>query len=73
MKDVVRALKDMVDSMVLVSDDELYRAILTVPDTTGQLAEGAKLDPELANGGTVLILSGGNLPVSDLRCILAEQ
>jgi threonine dehydratase len=75
-------LKDLVDSMVVVSDDELDRAILTVLDATGQIAEGAgaapfaaleKLDPEPATGGTVLILSGGNLPVSDLRRILAAD
>jgi threonine dehydratase len=75
-------IKDLVDSMILVSDDELDRAILTVLDATGQIAEGAgaapfaaleKLDPEPMTGGTVLILSGGNLPVSDLRRILAAD
>jgi threonine dehydratase len=74
-------LKDLVDSMVLVSDDELDKGILTVLDATGQIAEGAgaapfaalkKLEPGPAPSSTVLILSGGNLPLPDLRRIVVE-
>jgi threonine dehydratase len=71
-------LRDRVDSMLLVSDAELDQAILTVIETTGQIAEGAGAAPFAAlrkpgsraeRGSTVLILTGGNLPLGDLRRI----
>jgi threonine dehydratase len=73
-------LKDLVDSMILVSDAELNEGILTVLGATGQIAEGAgaapfaalkKVRSGLGAGGIVLILTGGNLPVEDLRKIMA--
>jgi threonine dehydratase len=75
-------LSELVDAMVLVSDDELDRAIVTVLEATGEVAECAgaaafaaldKIVPGVPGGETVLILSGGNLPVSDLRRLLAKE
>jgi threonine dehydratase len=73
-------LRELVDEMVLVSDEELDRAIVTVLETTGQIAEGAgaapfaaldRIEPGDRDGETVLILSGGNLPISHLRRLLS--
>lgn len=72
-------LKDLVDMMVLVSEDDLRRAVLTTLARTGQLAEGAgaaafaalpALAPDLAGGKVVLLLSGGNIPIEDLKALL---
>ncbi len=66
----------LADDMVLVSDDELRRAIVLLLETTHQLAEGAgaaataaayKLRNRLAGKRVVLILSGGNLTIEQLR------
>jgi threonine dehydratase len=73
-------LKDLVDSMILVSEAELDEGVRAVLDATGQIAEGAgaapfaalkKLDASAGSGSIVLILTGGNLPVADLRRIIA--
>jgi len=73
------AIRQYVDEMRLVSEDDLRRAILTVLETTGQVAEGAGAAPFAAlerfgsdwpAGKTVLILSGGNLPPETLRGLL---
>lgn len=72
-------LKDLVDAMVLVSEDELRRAVLTVLAKTGQLAEGAgaaafaalpMLAPSLSGSKVVLVLSGGNIPIEDLKTLI---
>lgn len=72
-------LKDLVDTMVLVSESDLRRAVLTVLAKTGQLAEGAgaaafaalpMLAPSLSGGKVVLLLSGGNIPVEDLKTLI---
>jgi threonine dehydratase len=74
-------LKDIVDAMLLVSEDDLREGIVTALRTTGQVAEGAaaagfaalkQLGGELAGRKTVLIFTGGNLPVEDLRTLLAR-
>lgn len=73
-------LKDIVDTMLLVSEDELRAGIVTALRTTGQVVEGAgaasfaalaQLAPALPGTRTVLILTGGNLPIEDLRTLLA--
>lgn len=72
-------LKDLVDMMVLVSEDDLRRAVLTTLAGTGQLAEGAgaaafaalpALAADLAGRKVVLLLSGGNIPIEDLKALL---
>lgn len=72
-------LKDLVDTMVLVSEDDLRRAMLTVLAKTGQLAEGAgaaafaalpMLAPSLSGGKVALLLSGGNIPIEDLKTLI---
>jgi threonine dehydratase len=71
--------RNLVDLMVLVSEEELREGILTVLRTTGQIAEGAgaavfaglkPLRSELSRLKTVLVLSGGNLPFEDLRQLM---
>ena len=63
----------------LVGEDDLRRAMLTVLARTGQLAEGAgaaafaalpALAAGLAGSKAVLVLSGGNIPIEDVRSLL---
>jgi len=72
-------LRDLVDMMVLVSEDDLRRAVLTTLTRTGQVAEGAGaaafaalpgLAQGLAGSKVVLLLSGGNIPIEDLKALL---
>jgi threonine dehydratase len=74
-------LKDVVDAMLLVSEDELRDGIVTALNTTGQVVEGAgaasfaalkPLAKDLPGTKTALILSGGNLPIEELRILLAR-
>ncbi|MGE0241634.1 MAG: threonine/serine dehydratase, partial [Parvibaculaceae bacterium] len=74
-------LRELVDAMVLVGEDDLRRAVLTTLARTGQLAEGAgaaafaalpALAPSLAGGKVVLLFSGGNIPIEDLKTLLAN-
>ncbi len=70
---------DLIDDIVLVSDDEIERAIVRMLRATHNLAEGAGASPlaaalkmrdRVAGKKVVLILSGGNLTVEKLREIL---
>ena len=72
----------MIDDIVLVSETELKHAILTLLETTHQLAEGAgaastaaafKLREQLRGKKVALPLTGGNLTLQTLREILNEQ
>ena len=72
----------LVDELMLVSDDDLRRAIVTVLRTTRQLAEGAGAAPlaaamlrhdELRGKQVGLVISGGNITVEQLREILDES
>ena len=72
-------MKRDVDDMVLVSEEELRRSIVTVLRETGQVAEGAgaaafaaleKHRSRWAGLKVVPILSGGNLPVEALHTFL---
>jgi threonine dehydratase len=74
-------LPRLVDELMLVSDADLRRAIVTLLRTTRQLAEGAGAAPLAAailrrdelRGKTIgLVISGGNITVEQLREILDE-
>lgn len=71
----------LVDELMLVSDADLRRAIVTLLRMTRQLAEGAGAAPLAAatlrrdelKGKTVgLVISGGNITIEQLREILDE-
>lgn len=75
-------LWDRLDDFHLVSDAEIRRAILTMLETTGQLAEGAGAAglaaayarrAELAGKKVGVVLSGGNLTLDALRQAMAEE
>jgi threonine dehydratase len=74
-------LSRMIDDIVLVSEEELKKAILTLLETTHQLAEGAgaastaaafKLRSQLQGKKVALPLTGGNLTLENLSKILKE-
>lgn len=75
-------MRRLLDDVVLVSDDELRRAIVLLLETTHQLAEGAgaaptaaalKIRDRLAGKKAGIILSGGNLMLDQLRAALAQS
>lgn len=75
-------IREMIDDIILVSEDELKAAILTLLETTHQLAEGAgaastaaafKLRKELQGKTVALPITGGNLTLKTLSSILAER
>jgi threonine dehydratase len=68
-----------IDDIILVSDEEIKKAILTLLETTHQLAEGAgaastaaafKLRKRLKGKKVVVVLTGGNLTLETLKSIL---
>ncbi|MEM3833067.1 MAG: threonine/serine dehydratase [Thermoprotei archaeon] len=72
-------LKDKIDDVVLVSDDEMLKAIKVLLETTGQIAEPAgaaalaaafKLKADLKNKKVAIIVSGGNIDLDLLKKIL---
>jgi threonine dehydratase len=74
-------MRDLVDDIVLVSEDELKHAIVLLLEKAHTLVEGAgaastaaaiKLKHTLQGQTVVCVLSGGNLPLSTLQRILAE-
>ena len=74
-------LNKMIDEIVLVSEEEMKRAILTLLETTHQLAEGAgaastavafKIRETLRGKKVALPLTGGNLTLKDLNEIFKE-
>ena len=74
-------LNKMIDEVILVSEAEIKQAIVTLLETTHQLAEGAgaastaaafKLRKQLQGKKVALPLTGGNLTLKNLRCILRE-
>jgi threonine dehydratase len=74
-------MSKMIDSIVLVTEEEIKQAILTLLETTHQLAEGAgaastaaasKLGKQLSGKKVALSLTGGNLTLKNLRRILNE-
>jgi threonine dehydratase len=77
-----RILWDNVDDIMLVSDAEMRRAILTLLETTRMLAEGAgaaalagvyKRRAELVGKKVAVMLSGGNLTLETLAQALSEE
>jgi threonine dehydratase len=71
----------MIDKVVLVSEKEIKEAIVTLLETTHQLAEGAgaastaaafKLHRQLKGKKVALPLTGGNLTLKSLSNILKE-
>jgi threonine dehydratase len=74
-------IRDLVDDIVLVSEDELKQAIVLLLDKAHTIVEGAgaastaaaiKLKDSLQGQTVVCVLSGGNLPLSTLQRIIAE-
>jgi threonine dehydratase len=72
----------MLDDFVLVSEEEIQRAVLTLFETTHQVAEGAgaaataaafRMRTQLKDRKVGLILSGGNLTLNQLRTILRRD
>jgi threonine dehydratase len=77
-----RIMRKYLDDFVLVEDDEIQNAIVTLLETTHNLAEGAgaaplaaalQLKTQLQGRKTVLIMSGGNLSLENLREILLHK
>jgi threonine dehydratase len=77
-----RLLWDTVDDIILVSDSDLRRSILTILETTRMLAEGAgaaalaglaQRRQDVAGKNVAVILSGGNLTLDTLEQTLAEE
>ena len=77
-----RILRRLLDDFVLVSDEDIQTAVRTLLVRTRTLVEGAGAAPlaaalalreRLADRKVVLILSGGNISVPQLRTILAES
>ena len=75
----LRILWERLDDMLLVSEDEMRRAILYLLEATHLLAEPAgaaptaaalKLGERLAGKKVVLILSGGNITLEQLRAVM---
>lgn len=75
-------LWDRVDDILLVTDSELRRSILTLLDTTRMLAEGAgaaglagayQMRNDLSGKKVAIVVSGGNLTLDALQRIMAEE
>jgi len=75
-------LWDLLDDFVLVSEEEIYRAIVLYLEKTHNLAEGAGAAPlaaavnmreRLQGRKVALILSGGNLSLAQLRVALGSR
>ena len=75
-------IKDRIDDIVLVSEEEMRRAIVTLLDTAHMLAEpsGAaplaaalKMRARLQGKKVVLVLTGANITLEQLRAVLAEE
>lgn len=76
-----RIMRKYLDDFVLVEDDAIDAAVLLLLEHTHNLAEGAgaaslaaalMLKPRLAGKNLVLVMSGGNLSVEQLRRVLAR-
>jgi threonine dehydratase len=77
----LRIMRELVDDIVLVSEDELKHAIVLLLEKAHTIAEGAgaastaaamKLKDRLQGQTVACVLSGGNLPLSTLQRIIAE-
>ena len=77
-----RIMREVLDDFILVDDGAIEEAIVLLLEHTRNLAEGAgaaplaaalKIRNRLAGKKVVLIMSGGNLALDQLRRILAER
>jgi threonine dehydratase len=75
-------INKMIDDIVLVGEEQMKEAILTLLETTHQLAEGAgaastaaafKIRERLQGMKAALVLTGGNLTLQTLRNIFEES
>jgi threonine dehydratase len=75
-------INELIDDIVLVSEEEMKKAILTLLETTHQLAEGAgaastaaafKIKNKLQGKKVALVLTGGNLTLQTLRDIFKNS
>ncbi|MDQ3539085.1 MAG: threonine/serine dehydratase [Chloroflexota bacterium] len=75
-------LWDRVDDILLVTDTDLRRSILTLLETTRTLAEGAggaglagayQMRNDLSGKKVAIVVSGGNLTLDALQQIMAEE
>lgn len=79
----IQIMREMLDDMVLVTEEAIKKAILTILESTHLLAEGAgaastaaafKIRDKLRNKKVALILSGGNLTLDQLvECLSHKQ
>ena len=76
-----RVLRELIDDITLVSDEEMKRAVKTIFVATGQVAElsGAsstaaafKLKEQLSGRNVAVLLTGGNIQDDQLASILTE-
>lgn len=74
-------MRELVDDIVLVREEELKHAIILLLEKVHTIAEGAgaastaaaiKLKDSLQGQKVACVLSGGNLPLSALQRIIAE-
>jgi len=72
----------LIDDIVLVSEEEMKKAIITLLETTHQLAEGAgaastaaafKTRKQLRGRKVAMVLTGGNLTLQTLQNILKDS
>jgi threonine dehydratase len=77
----LRILREKLDDVVLVSDEEMKRAVKTIFITTGQVAElsgaastaGAfKIENQLKGKNVALLVTGGNIQSDQLASILTD-
>ncbi len=75
-------MRDLLDDFILVSEEELARAIVQHLENTHNLTEHAgaaslaaavKIKDRLAGKKVVLVMSGGNITVGQLRAALEER
>jgi len=75
----MRIMRRLIDEILLVSEEDLRRAILLLLETTHQVAEGAgaastagavKMRQDLKGRKVALVISGGNLTLEMLRTIV---
>lgn len=75
-------LKDRIDDILLVSEEEIRQAILLLLRTTHNIAEGAgaaalagalQIRNRLRGKSVAIILSGGNLDQATLRRVLSDE
>jgi len=75
-------IKDRIDDIVLVSEEEMRRAVIALLDSAHMLAEPAgaaplaaalKMPERLRGKKVVLVLTGANITLEQLRAVLAEE